>query len=154
MINEAERADDITMTGSKFDTSHEKFSLTTTPDKDSFNLVQEFIDDKLNALDLPEKINSRVQVVADEIWSNIVNYAAKATCASLVLAKEKNVFYIEFIDDGDMYDPTKAAKPDVTLSAEERKIGGLGIHMVKKLSSAMDYRYDEGKNILKVRFEL
>ncbi len=142
------------MTSIKDEAVHEEFRLTTTPNKNSFALVEDFIEDKLNELGMPIKLNMRVQVVADEIWSNIVNYADKATQASVVLGKEKELFYIEFIDDGDMYDPTKAEQPDITLSAEERKIGGLGIHMVKKLSSAMDYRYDDEKNILRVSFEL
>ena len=52
------------------------------------------------------------------------------------------------------YDPTAAAAPDITLPAEERPIGGLGLHMVRKMSTSMQYRYSEGENRLSVGFEL
>lgn len=57
-----------------------------------------------------------------------------------------------FEDDGIPYNPTTAKEPDVTLSAEERDIGCLGIFMVKKMSVELDYRYENGKNVLAVIF--
>ena len=58
-----------------------------------------------------------------------------------------------FTDDGKPYDPTTAKEPDITLSAEEREIGGLGIFMVKKMAAEISYRYEGGKNLLNVGFE-
>ena len=52
------------------------------------------------------------------------------------------------MDDGTPYDPTAQPEPDVTLSAEEREIGGLGIFMVKKSMDRVSYAYEDGKNVL------
>lgn len=58
---------------------------------------------------------------------------------------------ITFIDNGVPYDPLAKADPDITLSAGEREIGGLGIYMVKKSMDDVSYEYRDGKNILKIR---
>ena len=55
-----------------------------------------------------------------------------------------------FEDDGEPYNPLEKEDPDITLSAEERQIGGLGIFMVKKMTESMDYKYENNKNILKL----
>jgi len=61
---------------------------------------------------------------------------------------------ITFIDQGVPYDPLAKADPDVTLSVEEREIGGLGIYIVKKNMNEITYEYKDGRNILKIRKEL
>ena len=57
---------------------------------------------------------------------------------------------ITFIDQGIPYDPLKKEDPDVTLSANEREVGGLGIFLVKKIMDDMKYEYKDGQNILKI----
>jgi anti-sigma regulatory factor (Ser/Thr protein kinase) len=57
---------------------------------------------------------------------------------------------IDFIDDGAPYDPLSHADPDITLAADERPIGGLGLLMVKKMATSVSYRRDRGRNILGV----
>ena len=57
-------------------------------------------------------------------------------------------------DHGIPYDPLKKDDPDVTLSAEERAIGGLGIFMVKKTMDEITYEYKDGQNILSIRKDL
>ena len=59
-----------------------------------------------------------------------------------------NSVSITFIDHGIPYDPLKKADPDVTLSAEERNIGGLGVFLTKKLTDDVRYEYRNGQNIL------
>ena len=58
---------------------------------------------------------------------------------------------LRFADNGRPYDPTKKADPDITLSAEERDIGGLGIFMVKKSMDEIAYEYTDGFNILTIQ---
>ena len=58
---------------------------------------------------------------------------------------------ITFIDHGVPYDPLKKDDPDITLSAEERAIGGLGVFMVKKTMDEISYEYRDGKNILRIK---
>jgi len=58
---------------------------------------------------------------------------------------------ITFIDSGVPYNPLEHEDPDVTLGAEERPVGGLGILIVKSKMDSVDYRYEDGKNILTIR---
>ena len=57
---------------------------------------------------------------------------------------------ITFIDNGIPYDPLAKADPDITLSSEERDVGGLGIYMVKKTMDDISYEYKDGQNILRI----
>ena len=61
---------------------------------------------------------------------------------------------LTFIDSGTPFDPLKKADPDTTLSAKERRIGGLGIFLVKKTMDHMEYRYQDGHNILSIMKKL
>lgn len=58
---------------------------------------------------------------------------------------------IQFLDNGKPFNPLAKEDADITLSAEARKIGGLGILMVKKSMDAVDYNYEDGKNILTIK---
>ena len=71
-----------------------------------------------------------------------------ATAVSVGCEAEKNRAVLRFADNGRPYDPTAKADPDITLSAEERDIGGLGIFMVKKTMDEVAYEYADGWNVL------
>ena len=149
----APQSDDITMLCVEMNAIQDKDVTTTTPDGKSFAIVQDFLSNRLETANTPERTIDRMLVVNDEIWSNIVSYS-EASKASLRLGREGDVLYMLYSDDGRPYDPTKTPEPDTTLSAQERPIGGLGIHMVKKLSTSMHYEYKDGLNMLKVGFSL
>lgn len=149
----APQSDDITMLCVRMNAVQDKDVTTTTPDSKSFAIVQEFLSNRLETANTPERTIDRMLVVNDEIWSNIVSYS-EASKASLRLGREGDVLYMLYSDDGRPYDPTANPEPDTTLSAQERPIGGLGIHMVKKLSTSMHYEYKDGLNMLKVGFSL
>lgn len=114
--------------------------------------IAEFLDQTMEAMGISQKIMNKVQVSADEIFSNIVRYSG-ASEAKISLKRTAAGIQVEFCDDGEAFDPTGAEKPDVTLSAEQRKIGGLGIFMVQKMTSEMRYEYKEGWNVLTLVFE-
>lgn len=126
--------------------------LTLVPDSASYTAVQTFLEQRLEEDGVPLRVQSRVQVAADEIWSNIVHYSG-ASRASLELRQEDGALHLIFTDDGRPYDPTAAPEPDTTLSADERKIGGLGLHMVRKMTAAMTYGFADGKNRLALTFD-
>ena len=114
--------------------------------------VLAFVDEQLEAVDCPMKIQMQIDVAVEEIFVNIAHYAydpevGKATVRVEVLGDPLAVD-ITFIDGGVPYDPLAKADPDVTLSAEERQIGGLGIFMVKKTMDDVRYQYLDGHNIL------
>ena len=117
--------------------------------------VVRFVDEQLEAADCPMKIQMQIDIAVEEIFVNIANYAyapeiGTATVRVEVLGDPPAVD-ITFIDKGIPYDPLAKADPDVTLSAEERQIGGLGIFMVKKSMDDVKYAYLDGHNILTIK---
>ena len=98
------------------------------------------------------KTQMQVDVAVEEIFVNIAHYAyAPGTGAATVQAEasaETKTLTVTFIDSGVPYNPLEKPDPDVTLSAEDRQIGGLGIYMVKKSMDDMRYEYRDGRNVL------
>jgi len=125
---------------------------------DNLPLVTDFIEQHLDEIGCSPKIKMQISVAAEEIFVNIANYAynpgaGKAT-VRVEVADEPVTVTITFIDSGKPFDPTKKADPDVTLSAEERNIGGLGIFMTKKIMDDIRYEYSDGKNILTLKKDI
>ena len=146
-VGDADQFDDITMLCIEFKGSGRKAEISLTPDAESVKTVAEFLDTTLEAWEIPMKVVSKLQIVADEIYSNIVRYS-QAKNAKVTAVQNGTVLSLRFEDDGKPYDPTTAAEPDITASAEEREIGGLGIFIVRNMMDSMDYRYKDGHNVL------
>lgn len=148
----AEQSDDITMLCVKRNPDNRRAELNVVPEKDSIGTVVDFLSGTLEKWKIPMKLANKAQIAVDEIYSNIVYYSgAKSATVTVCDAGER--LTVSFTDDGKPYDPTTAKEPDITLSAEEREIGGLGIFMVKKMAAEINYRHENGKNILNVGFE-
>lgn len=132
--------------------------LDTEADNDNLPDVLAFIERHLEEIGCSPKIQMQIAVAAEEIFVNIANYAynpgkGKATVRVEITEKPLTVA-ISFMDNGKPFDPTKKADPNVTLSAEEREIGGLGIFMTKKMMDDVRYEYVDGKNILTLKKEI
>lgn len=117
--------------------------------------VTAFIDEQLEELDCPMKTQLQVDVAIDELFGNIAHYAYNPEIGAATVRVEVTdnplAVVITFIDNGVPYDPLAKADPDITLSAEERQIGGLGIYMVKKSMDDISYEYKNGQNILRIK---
>ena len=146
-VGDADQFDDITMLCIEFKGNGRKAEISLTPDAESVKTVAEFLDTTLEAWEIPMKVVSKLQIVADEIYSNIVRYS-QAKNAKVTAVQNGTVLSLRFEDDGKTYDPTTAAEPDITASAEEREIGGLGIFIVRNMMDSMDYKYKDGHNVL------
>ena len=120
--------------------------------------VLAFVDGQLETMDCSMKAQMQIDVAVEEIYVNIANYAyAPETGKAYISVRpdpENASVTIEFRDNGIPFDPLAKADPDVTLSAEERKIGGLGIYMVKKSMDALEYSRKDGQNILTITKKL
>lgn len=147
------QSDDITMLSLFLNATEDTFEMSTIPNAMSHAIVQCFLDDRLKTAEIEEKVQNHMRIAADEIWSNIVNYS-KADFATLGLGRDGNTLFMYFSDNGIEFNPIAEKEPDLTLSAEERQIGGLGIHLVKKLSSSINYERRDSKNLLTVGFDL
>lgn len=122
---------------------------------ENLSAVLAFVDEQLEAADCSMKIQMQIDIAVEEIFVNIANYAYKPEVGGATVRVEIQpdppAVDITFIDHGIPYDPLAKADPDVTLSAEERQIGGLGIFMVKKSMDDVKYEYIDGHNILTIK---
>ena len=114
-----------------------------------------FAEAELEKYDPPMKAMLQINIAIDEIYSNIVKFAyGDATGPADVMIgcdEAKRVVSIVFEDEGTPYNPLDREDPDITLSIEERGIGGLGLFMVKKIMDDVIYNYDGTKNILTLK---
>ncbi|MBQ0009858.1 MAG: ATP-binding protein [Ruminococcus sp.] len=119
---------------------------------DDIPAVTAFVEEELEKLGCSMKTVTQFSIAVDEIYSNIVKYAYENTTgpAKVEILAEDGTVSLRFTDEGVPYNPVKKEDPDITLSAEERKIGGLGIFMVKKTMDDMRYEYVGGQNILTI----
>lgn len=116
--------------------------------------VISFVDCHLEDMGASMKAQMQIDIAVEELFVNIAHYAYAPDVGEAVISvakdKEKNQISITFADSGKPYNPLEKTDPDVTLSAEERSIGGLGIFMVKKSMDDMRYEYKDGQNILTI----
>ena len=157
-VGDAPQFDDITMLGLQFKETtpgEDPTEMTVDALIENIPAVTDFINGHLSALGCPPKAQSQIDVAVDEIFGNIAHYAyAPATGRATVrveAAEDPRSVTVIFSDRGRPYDPLAAEDPDVTLSAEERQVGGLGVFMVKRIMDEVKYEYRDGQNILTVR---
>ena len=117
--------------------------------------VLAFIEEHLEQADCPPKAMMQITVAAEEVFVNIAHYAYAPDRGKAVVRVEVSgdpvTVSLTFIDHGVPYDPLLREDPDVTLPAEERQIGGLGVFLVKQTMDDVNYVYRDGKNILTLK---
>lgn len=122
---------------------------------DNLPQVNDFVNQKLKAVNCPIKAQMQIDIAVEEIFVNIASYAYAPNIGKakirIELSEEPTAVSITFTDSGVRYNPLEKDDPDITLSAEERRIGGLGIFMTKKTMDDVTYRYENGKNILTMK---
>jgi anti-sigma regulatory factor (Ser/Thr protein kinase) len=132
--------------------------ITVEASIDQIGCVTEWADGYLDDIDCPMKIHMQIDIAIDEIFSNIAYYAYKEQKGQITVRvdfdENARVFSMQFMDQGVPFNPLEVKNPDITLSAEERSIGGLGIFMVKKSMDDLTYSYENGNNILTIRKNL
>lgn len=121
--------------------------------------VQTFVRENVEEYGCSHRAQVQLEIAVEEIFVNIARYAydAEQTGEALVrccVGGEPCQVTLQFIDGGTPFNPLAKQDADITLSAEERQIGGLGILMVKKSMDGMEYSYEDGKNILTLKKNL
>ncbi|MBQ8708434.1 MAG: SpoIIE family protein phosphatase [Succinivibrionaceae bacterium] len=161
-VQGAPQFDDITMMSIHYKKRYElKESdmplrrMTVKSTIDQLEPVTGMVLDFLNEQDCPKREKHQICVVIDEIFSNIVNYSyvPEVGDVDIEIKVEQNptAVSVRFSDGGKKFNPLEVSDPDVSLSAEERDVGGLGIMMVKKLMDGVSYEYKEQKNVLSIK---
>lgn len=154
-VKDAEQFDDITMLGFVYHgTEEQTMPKTITMEASLSNLEQAlaFVDETLEQMDCPMKQQMQVDLALEEAFVNVANYAyggeAGPVSLSVLAEGETGELTITLMDRGTPFDPLGREEPDLSLPAEEREIGGLGILMVKKSMDEVRYAYEDGQNIL------
>lgn len=124
---------------------------------DNLRQVQDFIEEELLKAGCPPKVMMQIAIAVEEIYINIARYAYDSATGDAVICcdveHDPAQVTIQFLDHGKPFDPLAKSDADIDIPAKEREIGGLGILMTKKLMDGIEYRYENGKNILTLKKE-
>jgi serine/threonine-protein kinase RsbW len=98
---------------------------------------------------------SEIELAAEEALVNIVSYSypGKPGEVEIMGRLDKNCFIIEIIDSGIPFNISSVPDPDITADADKRKVGGLGVFLIKKMVDALRYRREDDRNILELVFK-
>ena len=122
---------------------------------ENLEVVNNFIHECLVDTNVSDDMLMELDLAVEEIFVNIAHYAYNPEVGNAQIKCKINneplQLTIEFTDEGKPYNPLEKEDPDITLSAEERQIGGLGIFIVKQFMDVIEYRYEDNKNILTIK---
>jgi len=159
-VGEAPQFDDTTMVGLVWkgsDTTTSKIVLDA--DDKELSRLNEFLEENLEKHDCPMDVLMQIQVAAEEIFVNIAHYGYPDESGKVQVTLDfeddkPETMTLSFLDSGVPFNPLEREDPDVTASAEERGIGGLGIYMVKNTMDDVAYFYEGSKNVLTIKKKL
>ena len=154
-VGAAPQFDDITMLMFDFKPKKggERMTNKIFPAKtESLSDVLGFVEETLESFECPLKVQTAICVAIEEVFVNVAHYAYPEGEGDMSLSidfdEQDRVITFRMSDKGVPFDPLKKPDPDITLSAEEREIGGLGIFITKKTMDSLNYAYENGENIL------
>ena len=154
-VGEAPQFDDITMLMFDYKPKKggEQMAKKTFPAKIEFlNDVLGFVDRVLDRVACPMKMQTAICVALEEVFVNVAHYAYPDGEGDMSLQigfdDQSRTVTFRMSDKGVPFDPLAKPDPDITLSAQDREIGGLGIFIAKKTMDSLNYSYENGENIL------
>lgn len=154
-VGKAPQFDDITMLMFDYKPKQGVVQMVnkTFPAKvEALSDVLGFVDEILESYECPMKTQTAICVAIEEVFVNIAHYAYGENEGDMTLGigfnAESHEITFRMIDKGTPFDPLKKPDPDITLSADDREIGGLGIFITKKTMDSVTYVYENGENIL------
>ena len=128
--------------------------ITVEASMENLDKVTSFVEAFLDDYACPMKIAMKILLCVEELYANVVNYAYGSRGGNCTIELEGNAYETEHKvcirvrDQGVPFDPFAKEDPDITLSADEREIGGLGIYMVKNIMDTVSYEYKQQENIV------
>jgi len=131
--------------------------MSVAADADGVGKVNAAFTDFAQKYDLPAGVRRSFNVALDELLANVLSHGmpgAGAGSLTFEVEPDKERLTVTLIDDGPPFDPFSEAAPDITLSVEDRAIGGLGIHLVRKLMDEVSYERRDGRNVVVLKKDL
>ena len=161
-VGNAEQSDDLTMLAIQYTKPLEKDmklqrSITLPNDIEKVPLLAEFVDEVCEIVGFDMSTTMGINLALEEAVVNVMSYAYQpGTTGNVNIDAMANESRLKFIisDWGTPFDPTAEKEVDTTLSAEERPIGGLGIHLVRQIMDSINYERIGGMNVLTLRKKL
>ena len=143
----AEQSDDITLMALRWLGSN-RLELQT--DGSDLALLEGFVEQVAGRAHLSDYETPRLRVAVEETVTNVISYAH---ATSIVLTSEVRdaVLRLSVTDDGQPFDPTTAPMADTSIPADQREEGGLGILFIRRMSDALEYRRENGRNVLTIK---
>ena len=129
-----------------------QLKITLPANNEALNLVKKSIENFADKNNLTPKTLFNLNLIIEEIVVNICSYAYTENrdgTFTMEISLQDNEINLTFIDNGIPFNPTEK---DVSFAdnISNADIGGMGIHIVKKLSKSLEYRYENNRNILKI----
>ena len=160
-VGDAEQSDDLTMLAIQYikqqrDVKLRK-SIVLPNDTKEVPRLAAFVDEVCEAVEFDATTTMQMNLAIEEAVVNVMEYAyPPGTRGDVSIEAQSNDVRLKFTitDSGSPFDPTLKADADTTLNAEERPIGGLGIHLVRQLMDSINYERIDGRNILTLRKKL
>ena len=161
-VGNAEQSDDLTMLAIQYTKPLEKDmklqrSITLPNDIEKVPVLAEFVDEVCEIAGFDMSTTMGINLALEEAVVNVMSYAYQpGTTGNVNIEAIANETRLKFIisDWGTPFDPTAEKEVDTTLSAEERPIGGLGIHLVRQIMDSINYERIDGMNVLTLRKKL
>lgn len=149
-VGNAPQFDDLTMLCIEMKKKSLSESLTVDASLDNLDKADGFVSRVLDNLGCDRSIKKQISLAFEECFVNIVSYAYGKKRGRVEIAAEGNSSEITILlrDNGIPYDPLKNSEPDLSLSAQDRQIGGLGIFLTKQNMDHVSYSYKGNQNIL------
>lgn len=123
-----------------------RLSATAVPEPQAIARLTDEVFAFLRQRDVDARTIHHVGLVIDELLTNVAEHGGSKAEAEVTIEVLPDRVIGEIRDHGAAYDPRSAAPPDVDAAAEDRAIGGLGLHLVKTLTAALDYRREGSQN--------
>jgi serine/threonine-protein kinase RsbW len=128
-----------------------KENIVITNNVEELPILAAKVEELAEKWELPMALAMNLNLVLEEAVSNVIFYAFNDQVnheITILFKLENNILTIEITDDGIAFDPTLRKKPDLTLPAEERPIGGLGIFLISKIMDSVNYSRQNNQNKL------
>ena len=128
-----------------------KLSLKVETQRDELSNIIAAVEDMAERENWPPELVFRVQLAIEEVVLNVMDYGYDDGIHEfeVIITSEADSLTIEVVDGGRPFDPLHDASiPDLEASVEERKVGGLGIHLVRTMMDQVNYRREQGRNHL------
>ena len=160
-VGEVVQSDDLTLMAIRYSRQQLDARLhcdiTLECNIDEVPKLADFVDSVCFALNLSPSLTMQMNLAIEEAVVNVINYAYPAGSPGKVnVEATANDQKLKFVitDTGKPFDPTTRGEVDTSLPVEERNIGGLGIHLIRKYMDSINYEREDGKNILTLRKQL